>query len=62
MKNDLTESNMGKVTIARYRTVPAPLTGIGWVAVQEWDNVAGAYAHKSTHRSQTEAEDFIKAL
>ncbi len=36
---------MQKVTIDRNRIVPALLTGIGWVAVQEWDDEAGEYKH-----------------
>ena len=39
--------------------VPAPLTGIGWVAVQRWDEKAGEYRHMVTLRSQGEAEEFI---
>ena len=53
---------MQTVTINRFRIVPAPLTGIGWVAVQEWNSDAGAYVHLSTHRSQSEAETFIAGL
>lgn len=50
------------VTIGRFRTVPAPLTGIGWVAVQRWDDGAGRYVHVSTFRSETEADSFIERL
>jgi hypothetical protein len=52
--------NMQKVTIDRYRIVPAPQTGIGWVAVQEWDNSAGEYKHVSTFRSRADAKLFSK--
>lgn len=50
------------VTIDRFRTVPAPLAGIGWVAVERWDDTAGRYVHVSTFRSQTEAGGFIERL
>lgn len=50
---------MQKVTIDRYRIVPAPQTGIGWVAVQEWDGVMGEYKHYATFRSMGEAEALI---
>lgn len=53
---------MEKITIDKYRIVPAPTTGIGWVAVQSWDNVVGAYKHISTHRSESESKDFINIL
>jgi hypothetical protein len=53
---------MQTITINRFRIVPAPQTGIGWVAVQEWNSDAGAYVHLSTHRSQDEAEAFIAGL
>ena len=49
---------MQKVTIDRYRIVPAPQTGVGWVAVQEWDGVRGEYRHVSTFRSRDEAKLF----
>lgn len=51
---------MNKVSIDRFRIVPAPLTGIGWVAVQEWDDTVGAYRHIATYRSREEAESFIR--
>ena len=50
---------MQKVSIDKYRIVPAPLTGIGWVAVQEWDSGRGEYRHVTTFRSQDEANAFI---
>jgi len=50
---------MQQVTIDRYRVVPAPLTGIGWVAVQEWNDIAGEYRHFSTYRSRDEAVTFL---
>ena len=50
---------MQKVTIDRYRIVSAPLTGIGWVAVQEWDDENGEYKHVATFRSRDEANEFI---
>jgi hypothetical protein len=53
---------MQTITINRYRIVPAPSTGIGWVAVQEWNGTAGAYVHLSTHRSQSDAEAYIAGL
>ena len=53
---------MGQILIDRFRIVPAPMTGIGWVAVQEWDLKSGAYKHYSSHRTITEAEEFIENL
>jgi len=53
---------MQKVTIDRYRVVPAPQTGIGWVAVQEWNDASGEYKHVSTHRGRDEAEAYIIAV
>jgi hypothetical protein len=53
---------MQKVTIDRFRIVPAPQTGIGWVAVQEWDDTAGEYKHVSTFRNRDEAKLFSKRL
>jgi hypothetical protein len=47
---------MNQITIDRFRIVPAPLTGIGWVAVQEWDNDSGEYRHIAMVRTQEEAE------
>lgn len=52
---------MQKVTIDKYRVVPAPQTGIGWVAVEAWDDAAGKYRHVSTFRSRDEAEFYIIA-
>lgn len=53
---------MNKVTIDRFRIVPAPLTGIGWVAVQEWDADAGGYRHVSTFRGRDEAEIYLQSM
>lgn len=50
---------MQKVSIDRHRIVPAPLTGFGWVAVQEWDSGRGEYKHVTTFRSGDEANVFI---
>lgn len=50
---------MLKVTIDRYRIVLAPQTGIGWVAVQEWNDETGEYRHVSTYRSKDEAESYL---
>ena len=50
---------MQKISIDKYRIVPAPLTGIGWVAVQEWDSDKGEYRHVATFRSKDEANEFI---
>lgn len=51
--------NMQKITIDRYRIVPAPQTGIGWVAAQEWDCMTGEYRNVSIFRCKEEAESFI---
>ena len=48
------------IEIPLYRIVPAPLTGIGWVAVEMWDSVFGRYVHLSTFRSAELAEEFIE--
>ena len=50
---------MERISIDKYIITPAPLTGIGWVAVQIWDKSANQYRHVSTFRSKTEAETFI---
>lgn len=50
---------MQKITIDRFRIVPAPMTGIGWVAVQKWDSATGVYKHLSTFRSREEGKAFI---
>lgn len=50
---------MQKISIDKYRIVPAPLTGIGWVAVQEWDSDKGEYRHVATFRSKDETTEFI---
>jgi len=48
------------IEIPVYRIVPAPITGIGWVAVERWNDVLGRYGHVSTFRSETQAEEFIE--
>lgn len=48
---------MQKVSIDKYLIVPAPLTGIGWVAVQKWNS--GEYRHFASFRSEDEANEFI---
>lgn len=50
---------METVVIDKYRIVPAPLTGIGWVAVEAWNVITGGYRHVATHRSMDEATSFI---
>jgi len=50
---------MQKISIDRHRIVPAPMTGIGWVAVQGWSDEAGEYRHVTTCRSRDEAASFI---
>ena len=50
---------MQQVTIDRFRVVPAPLTGIGWVAVQVWDEEIGEYRHVTTCRTKDEADVYI---
>lgn len=50
---------MNKISIDRYRIVPAPLTGIGWVAVQEWDDDAGEYLVYYSVRSFKSATENI---
>lgn len=51
---------MNQVVINRHRIVAAPLTGIGWLAVQVWNDSVGMYKHLSTFRSRDEAEAFIE--
>jgi len=34
---------METIVIDKYRIVPAPLTGIGWVAVEAWYVITGEY-------------------
>lgn len=51
--------DMQKLQIDKYLIVPAPLTGINWVAVQIWDDDAGKYKHISTFRSRDLADEFI---
>lgn len=50
---------MQKISIDKYRIIPASLTGIGWVAIQEWDSDKGEYQHVATFRSKDEANGFI---
>lgn len=52
---------MQQVAIDKYRIVSAPLTGIGWVAVQQWDADMAKYRHVLTLRSRIEAEKFISS-
>ena len=42
------------VTIPLYRTVPAP-TGIGWVTLEKFSEVLGAYRPAGVFRSKEEA-------
>jgi len=53
---------MNKISIDRYRIVPSPLTGIGWVAVQMWDEDASKYGHIATYRSKDEADKYISNI
>lgn len=53
---------MQKITIDKYRVVPAPLTGIGWVAVHEWNCEIGEYKHMASFRSKDEAHAFINEI
>ena len=53
---------METIIIDKYRIVPAPLTGIGWVAVEAWNAITGGYRHVSTHRSIEEAKIFTSNL
>jgi len=48
-----------QVTITRHIVVPAPITGIGWYAVKEWNPALREYQHVSTHRSEELAEEAI---
>jgi len=50
---------MQKISIDKYRIVPAPMTGIGWVAVQVWDDESGEYRHVASFRSKDKSEEFI---
>lgn len=52
---------MQKIVIDRYRIVSAPITGIGWVAVQVWDDSDGECRHVASFRSKDDAELFIFA-
>ena len=42
------------VCIPAYRTRPSS-TGIGWVALQVWNDAEGAYVHAGSYRSEEEA-------
>jgi hypothetical protein len=53
---------METIVIEKYRIVPAPMTGIGWVAVEAWNVITGGYRHLSTHRSIEDAKNFIANL
>ena len=53
---------MQKVMIDRYRIVPAPQTGIGWVTVQEWNDAVGEYKNVSTFRTRKEAKRFTTQI
>ena len=48
------------IEIPLYRIVPAEQTGIGWVAVEKWNELLGRYGHVSTFRSTELAEEFIE--
>lgn len=48
------------IRINEFRIVYAPMTGIGWVAVEKWDNEKGEYKHYSLFRTISSAEEFIK--
>lgn len=51
---------MKKILIDKFRIVPAPLTGFGWVAVHEWNGTACEYRHVSTFRSMAEAHIYVE--
>lgn len=46
------------VTIPLYRTVPS-ITGIGWIAVERWDHDRQKYTHRTSCRSQEQANEYI---
>jgi len=48
------------IKIPFYRIVPAGQTGIGWVAVERWNELLGRYGHVSAFRSETLAEEYIE--
>jgi len=50
-----------QTSIPVFRIVPAPLTGIGWVALQRWDQGHGEYRHLATFRTTEEANKFISS-
>lgn len=47
------------IEIPLYRIVPAPHTGIGWVAVERWYEYSGMYLNVSTFHSSDLAQEFI---
>ena len=49
----------GLELIPRLRIVPAPITGIGWYAVQRYSVPRGVYEHVSTFRGEATAQEFI---
>lgn len=51
---------MRYISIPLYRITPAPLTGMGWVAVQKFDALHRAYLHVASFRSADQAEAFIE--
>jgi hypothetical protein len=51
---------MRQFTINEFRIVPAPMTGIGWVSVEKWDDEKKEYLHYSTFRTESFAREFIK--
>jgi hypothetical protein len=51
---------MQQVVIDRFRIIPAPMTGIGWVSVQMWIDISAKYEHVATFRSRTEAQEYIE--
>ena len=48
------------IKIPLYRIVPAPQTGIGWVAAQKWNSETGSYKFDCLFRSPELAEEFIE--
>ena len=48
------------IKIPLYRIVPAPLTGIGWVAVEKWNSETGSYKFIDLCRSTGAAEEVIE--
>ena len=50
------------IEIPKYRIIPAPKTGIGWVEAQMWDDKYGAYRHIGIFRGNSRAEKYIEQL